>query len=98
VLWAYGVNGSIFDLHSNGDGSNPFMSTRNFYERKSMTEDQLIQKMEDIANRYERLLKIKEKQINYLLSYVGGIVLPVQMNSIASRLEQITHEELRKDN
>jgi hypothetical protein len=74
------------------------MSTRNFYERKSMTEDQLIQKMEDIANRYERLLKIKEKQINYLLSYVGGIVLPVQMNSIASRLEQITHEELRKDN
>lgn len=63
-----------------------------------MTEDQLIQKMEDVANRYERLLKIKEKQIKHLLNYVSGIVLPVQMNSIASRLEQIAHEELRKDN
>ena len=57
-----------------------------------MTEDELIQKMDDIVNRYERLVKIQTKQRDYLLHYVSRLVLPVQLNAITKRLEEMIDE------
>ena len=57
-----------------------------------MTEDELIQKMDDIVNRYQRLVKIQTKQRDYLLHYVSRLVLPVQLNAIMKRLEEIIDE------
>ena len=39
-----------------------------------------------------RKILVQNKQIKYLLHYVGGIVLPTQMNAIVERLEKIEND------
>ena len=86
-------------MHSNGGGSNPFTSTRNFYERKYMTEEQLEQFLDNTKatiDGYERLVRIQTKQRDYLLAYVSRLVLPVQLNAIIERLENIENDTKRE--
>lgn len=57
-----------------------------------MKEEELIKKIEDIVARYERLVKIQTKQRDYLLHYVSRLVLPVQLNAIMEKLEEMANE------
>lgn len=60
-------------------------------------QDRLIREMQDEANRYERLLRIKDKQIKVLLNLVAKNSLPVQMNAINKILQEIAENELKDD-
>jgi len=57
-----------------------------------MTEDQIIEKMTEIASRYEKMIKIQSKQRDYLLAYVARLVLPTQLNAILEKLKEIENE------
>lgn len=57
-----------------------------------MTEDELIQKMENIIKRYERVLEKRTKQRNYLINYIAKLVLPVQLNALIKKMEEIADE------
>ncbi len=60
-------------------------------------QDELIRQMQDEANRYERLLRIKDEQIKVLLNHVAKNSLPVQMNAINKILQEIAENELKDD-
>lgn len=57
-----------------------------------MTEDQIIEKMTEIATRYERVIAKQAKQRDYLLAYVARLVLPTQLNAILEKLKEIENE------
>ena len=51
----------------------------------------------DMVNRYERLLKLKDKQIKLLLNHVAKTSMPVQMNAINEILQEIAENEFKND-
>ena len=57
-----------------------------------MTEDEFMNKVEEVTERMLKLIDARDKQIKFLLQYLGGIVLPTQMNAIVERLEKIKNE------
>lgn len=57
-----------------------------------MTEDEIIEKMTEIATRYERVIAKQTKQRDYLLAYVARLVLPTQLNAILEKLKEIENE------
>jgi hypothetical protein len=57
-----------------------------------MTEDEIIEKMTEIATRYERVIVKQAKQRDYLLAYVARLVLPTQLNAILEKLKEIENE------
>ena len=60
-------------------------------------QDKLIREMQDEANRYERLLRIKDKQVKVLINHVAKTSMPVQMNAINKILQEIAENELKND-
>lgn len=63
-----------------------------------MTEiNELKVNIEETIDKYEKLLKIKDKQIKVLLNHVAKTSMPVQMNAINKILEEITENELKND-
>lgn len=63
-----------------------------------MTEDEVFDKLQNTTDKMFNLIKIKDEQIKFLLHYVGGIVMPTQMNAIIERLEKIENESDSKNN
>ena len=56
-----------------------------------MTEEEK-NKIDEIIANYERLVSIQTKQRDYLINYIARLVLPVQLNAIMKRLEEIIDE------
>jgi hypothetical protein len=60
--------------------------------------DEFMDKTKAIVDRYERLIRIQTKQRDYLLAYISRLVLPVQLNAIIERLENIENDPKREAN
>jgi len=54
--------------------------------------DEFMNRTQAIVDGYERLVRIQTKQRDYLLAYVSRLVLPVQLNAIIERLENIEND------
>ena len=63
-----------------------------------MTEDEVFDKLQNTTDKMFRLIEVKDKQVKYLLHYLGRIVMPSQMNAIVERLEKIENESDSKSN
>lgn len=60
--------------------------------------DEFMDRTKAVVDGYERLVRIQTKQRDYLLAYVSRLVLPVQLNAIIERLENIENDEKREAN
>lgn len=60
--------------------------------------DEFMDRTKAVVDGYERLVRIQTKQRDYLLAYVSRLVLPVQLNAIIERLENIENDEKRETN
>ena len=56
-----------------------------------MTEEEK-NKIDEIIANYERLVSVQTKQREYLINYIARLVLPVQLNAIMKRLEEMIDE------
>lgn len=60
--------------------------------------DEFMDRTKAVVDGYERLVRIQTKQRDYLLAYVSRLVLPVQLNAIIERLENIENDAKREAN
>lgn len=58
--------------------------------------DEFINRTQAVVDGYERLVRIQTKQRDYLLAYVSRLVLPVQLNAIIEKLENIENDTKRE--
>ena len=60
--------------------------------------DEFMDRTKAVVDGYERLVRIQTKQRDYLLAYVSRLVLPVQLNAIIEKLENIENDTKRETN